>query len=158
MSKDRERAAAYRKTEAFARWLVDSRQRRIELKRKYRREAGARSREDITRDACIKAAIKAANLEAKRADIIKAAMEFVGPHLPSKSKNPAAYSRFRYQTDAEFREKEKARVAAKKATVPMYYARQMLGLGHLAPDELVEAKRLQLLIKKQIIRKQDEKH
>lgn len=152
--KDRERAAAWRKTEDYARWLESSRQRRIELKRKYRREAGARSRESIAEEA----RIKAARLEAKRADRIKAAMEFVGPPRPSSSKNNTAYVRLRYQTDAKFQEKEKARVAANKATVPTYYARQMLGLGHSAPDELVEAKRLQLLIKKHIRSKQDEKH
>ena len=115
---------------------------------------GATPREHIAEAARIKAAI----LDTERADRIKAAMEFVGPPRPSSSHNNTAYVRLRYQTDTEFREKEKARVAAKKAKVPTYYARQMLGLGRLAPDELVEAKRLQLLIKKHIRSEQDEKH
>ena len=156
--KNRERAARRRKTEAYRAWWERSRELRRSLKEKYRRQAGAKPRIEIMEAARKRKLEKSAEISARLALDEMMRAEFVGPVPPSKKDDPSGYFTFRYRTDPNFREKEKARVAAKKATVPMYYARQMLGIGAIAPDELVEAKRLQLLIKKHIRSEQDEKH
>jgi hypothetical protein len=141
---DRERMAAWRKTEEYKRWLIETRDRRRDYKSKYRREAGATPLHEIHLEAQRKAEIRAAERAAKKSEIDS----FVGPSFPSSSVNPTAYYRIRYASDEQFREKEKARVAARKQTVPLYYAKQMLGIKGEVPASLIEAKRLQLIIKK----------
>ena len=147
--KDRDRMAEYRKTEAYKEWKASGGADLMRsLKEKYRRQAGVRKMDDIQAESRQKAAAKAAIRDAARAAIQAEKERFVGPLFPTSSENPAAYYRIRYASDEKFREKEKARVAAKKQTVPMYYAKQMLGIKGAVPLVLVEAKRLQLIIKK----------
>lgn len=49
--KARERAAAWRQTPAYQEWLIRSRERRSALKTKYRRQAGAKPREQVALEA-----------------------------------------------------------------------------------------------------------
>lgn len=147
---------AYSRTDKFKEWLQKTRDKRLEERAQERRNAGAVPRSELAAQARIRAAERE-QLRVERALAReRKRLAFVGPPMPKSG--TAAHFRIRYQTDEAFREKEKARVAAKKASVPLYYARQQLGLGGGAPDVLVEVKRLHLLIKKSLRRVEDEEH
>jgi hypothetical protein len=137
-------------------WLERSRESRAESKRRARRAAGAITRAAISENARVRADEREQLAASRRAERERQRLEFIGPQKPKSG--TAAHFRIRYQTDESFREKEKARVAAKKARVPLSYARQQLRMGKDAPDDLVQLKRMHMLIKKSLRRIEDEKH
>ena len=117
-----------------------------------RRKQGAKSRDQIT----LETAAKRAAIANEKKRLSEARMDsFQGPPRPDK-KTAEGY-RWLYANDERFREKEKARSKAKKASVPLYYARQMLGIKD-APEALVQAKQIYLRIKKLTRSNEYEKH
>lgn len=147
---------AFQRTEKFKEWLQKTRDQRLKKREQQRRVDGATPRSVIAETSLARVAEREQLKLERKAERERQQLEFIGP--PKPRSGTAAYFRIRYQTDESFREKERARVAAKKERVPLYYARQQLGLGKDAPEELVQVKRLHLLIKKALRRIEDEKH
>jgi hypothetical protein len=140
--KARERADAWRKTEDYQKWLIESRDRRLKLKTKYRREAGIITREALNAIS----ARKKEEAEKKRMERREKQDRFVGPPMPRGGTSDYARIRFvkKYAQDETFREKEKKRVSENKKTVPYWYANQLLGGSSTKqfPENLVLVKQL----------------
>ena len=141
--KARLRMEKRRATPEYQNWLAQSQDYRTEKKAEYRRAQGCVAREDISAQAAEKKAIAAAKKEARQQ--FKA--EFVGPPKPAHGSAPAYRSR--YQGDLEFSAKERQRAKDNKAALPDYYVKQQLGFKD-APAVLVEVKRIQLQIKREL--------
>jgi hypothetical protein len=141
----RARMKEFRKTDAYKVWLEESSEYRKALKAKYRAMAGCKSRAK-------RAEIRRQKMEA--ADHVRAQREFffavfIGPPTPATAMNDADYMRWRYRNDTDVRGYHKEKRRRHVETVSISYARQQLGIKD-APMELIEAKRLFILIKRQI--------
>lgn len=137
------RSAEFRKSPQYRDLMDRTRESRKARKEKYRREAGA-----VPRDVIHAKAVEKKISEAKQKELKKQFEDFfVGPPKPHSFLSKANYYRWRYQNDDEFREKEKIRSKTKKAACPDFYIRQQLG-GIECSKKLIEAKRLQLQIKR----------
>lgn len=143
----RERAAAWRKTDAYRKWLLESRERRAKLKEKYRRQAGIKSRDELRAEK----QSKEAKNQAKREEKLKFLDQFIGPPLPTvKALGSARYQRFLYQREhvRQYQIEKRKRYAD---SVTYAYAREQLHMKN-ASQELVEVMRVKLLIKRDISR------
>lgn len=74
--------------------------------------------------------------------------QFVGPPRPSTVGN-AVYAKWKYQNDYCYREYHLQKRNRTAKEVPLRYAREKLGIRN-APQEMVEAKRLHMLIKRKL--------
>ncbi len=153
----RKAAAAYRKTDAYRRWLESSRVLRTSLKAKYRRAAGATPREELAQRAAESAAARAAKVEARR--IAKAAFlgSFTGPPTPSKSMTEGEYYVWRTRNDPDFYAKELDRAQRYKARTRPGYKDSIVKWAAM-PPVVKEVKHLQYLISRQIERAEHENH
>ena len=135
-----ERMAEYRKTEAYQRWLIESRERRKALKEKYRRERGCKPRTEIADQKKQRAAEKDRQQEERR----RFKAQFIGPPRPRAVMSDAEYSRWRYRNDCgEYQKKKRSRQIYGVADC---YVAQRLGLPvkHI-PEGLISLKREQIL-------------
>ena len=141
----RERMKEFRQTDDYRAWLDKSRDRRNALKAKYRIQSGCKIRKQITEEHT-KRVLEA---EKKRADREYFNWCFIGPPKPSGAMNGADYRRWKYRNNQHYRNYHLDKRRRNVETVTTSYAREQLGIKD-APAELVEAKRLFILIKRQI--------
>ena len=143
--------AEYRKTEAYQRWLIESRERRKALKEKYRRERGCKPRTEIADQKKQRAAEKDRQQEERR--MFRA--QFVGPPRPKAILNDAEYQRWRYRRDGGKYQKMKRGKHISQCSES--YVAQQLGVrvGDV-PKEIVDLKREQILFSRVVkkLRKQ----
>lgn len=146
-----ERMAEYRKTEAYQRWLIESRERRKALKEKYRRERGCKPRTEIADQKKQRAAEKDRQQEERR----RFKAQFIGPPRPSAGMSAAEYQRWRYRNDCgEYQKKKKARHVCKCSDS---YVAQQIGMPvECVPEEVISFKREQILFSRVVkkLRKQ----
>lgn len=141
--KARERMAEFRKTEAYRQWLIESRDRRRQLKEKYRRQSGVPTVADIAE----RKKKKQLRCEERKAARQKFKSQFIGPPKPGTAMSDAEYAKWRYKNDGGAYQKAKREMHI--ACVSDSYVAQQLGMPLRAvPDDLLNLKREQILFRR----------
>ena len=147
--RSRLRMANYYQTDAYRKWLIETREARKERKERYRREAGCRTWEEMVSEKAKAKADRLRELEKLRAEREFFYLTFIGPPTPATAMTDSEYESWRYKNDSEYRAYHLAKRRRNVEQVTTSYARQQLGIKG-APDDLVEVKRLFILIKRQL--------
>lgn len=138
--KARLRAAQWRKSPQYQDWLEKSREKRKQLKEKYRRQQGCEPQQLRSARKAEKELQRRLEMQSKEEARIALEAAFVGPRIPEEHRARIEYAA-RYSADEAFRAKERARTVRRKKALPDWYVKHLLGMKN-APESLVKLKRI----------------